>query len=48
MIGAIVFVVVMALVIPVAVMMAGALWSAVFGFFAAEAVEGRESPEPRG
>jgi hypothetical protein len=34
--GAVIFVVVMLLVVPVAVMLAGALWSAVFGWLSFE------------
>ena len=33
MVGAIIFVVVMALVVPVAIMFGGAIWSALFGWY---------------
>jgi hypothetical protein len=36
MLGAIVFAVVMVLVVPVAVMLGGAIWSALFGWVASE------------
>lgn len=43
--GAIVFVVVMVLVVPVGIMVGGAVWSALFGWIASESVESVESPE---
>jgi hypothetical protein len=39
--GALVFVVAMVLVVPVAVMFGGALWSAVFGWLSSEYACGR-------
>jgi hypothetical protein len=39
--GAIVFAVAMVLVVPVAVMFGGAIWSALFGWLASEDAHGR-------
>jgi hypothetical protein len=44
--GAIIFVVVMVLVVPVGVMIGGAVWSAVFGFFAGDDAERRAEGTP--
>jgi len=44
--GAIVFVVVMVLVVPIGVMLGGAAWSAVFGFFAGSDAEQRAVGTP--
>jgi multidrug resistance efflux pump len=44
--GALIFVVVMVLVVPVGVMVGGALWSAVFGFFATDDAKRRADGTP--
>ena len=44
--GAIVFVVVMVLVVPIGVMIGGAVWSAVFGFFAVSDADHRAIGTP--
>ncbi|MCJ7438499.1 MAG: hypothetical protein MUP97_12165 [Acidimicrobiia bacterium] len=44
--GAIVFVVVMVLVVPIGVMLGGAVWSAVFGFFAVADANHRAEGSP--
>ena len=44
--GAIVFVVVMVLAVPIGVMLGGAVWSAVFGFFAGSDAEQRAVGTP--
>jgi hypothetical protein len=44
--GAIVFVVVMVLVVPIGVMLGGAVWSAVFGFFAVSDADQRAVGTP--
>jgi hypothetical protein len=46
--GAIVFAVVMVLLVPVAIMFAGAIWSALFGWLASEDADARAAspPEP--
>ena len=44
--GAIVFVVVMVLVVPIGVMLGGAVWSAVFGFFAVSDADHRAIGTP--
>ena len=44
--GAIIFVVVMVLVVPVGVMVGGAVWSAVFGFFAVDDAKRRAEGTP--
>jgi hypothetical protein len=52
--GAIVFAVVMVIVVPVAIMFAGAIWSALFGWLSSEDADARaaaapaEEPEPAG
>jgi hypothetical protein len=46
--GGIVFVLAMVVAIPVGVMIAGALWTAVFGWFASEAAEPEPAPDPEG
>jgi hypothetical protein len=35
-VGAIVFTIVMVLIVPIGIMVGGAIWSAVFGWFASE------------
>jgi hypothetical protein len=40
-VGAIIFVVVMVLVVPVAIMFGGAVWSALFGWFTGEDAQDR-------
>ena len=45
--GAVVFVVAMVLVVPVGVMLVGAVWSAVFGWLASSAAEA-EAPDVGG
>jgi hypothetical protein len=42
--GALVFVVAMVVVVPVGVMMAGAVWSALFGFLEPADVESEPAP----
>jgi hypothetical protein len=37
-VGAIIFAIVMILVVPVAIMFAGAIWSALFGWFSCESL----------
>lgn len=44
--GAIIFVVVMALVVPISVMVGGAVWSAVFGFFSVDDAKRRAEGTP--
>jgi hypothetical protein len=45
-VGAIIFVVVMVLVVPVAIMFGGAIWSALFGWYTGEDAKIRsESPD---
>ncbi len=44
--GALIFVVTMVLVVPVAVMVGGAVWSAVFGFFAVDDAKRRAEGTP--
>ena len=44
--GAIIFVVVMVLVVPIGVMLGGAAWSAVFGFFAVDDAKRRAEGTP--
>jgi hypothetical protein len=44
--GAIIFVVVMVLVVPIGVMVGGAAWSAVFGFFAVSDANRRAEGSP--
>ncbi len=44
--GAIIFVVVMVLVVPIGVMVGGAAWSAVFGFFAVSDANRRAEGTP--
>ena len=44
--GAIVFVVVMVLAVPIGVMLGGAVWSAVFGFFAVSDADQRAVGTP--
>jgi hypothetical protein len=44
--GAIIFVIAMVLVVPVAVMFGGAIWSAVFGWLSVEDAERRAEGTP--
>ena len=44
--GSIIFVVVMVLAVPIGVMLGGAVWSAVFGFFAVADAEQRAVGTP--
>jgi hypothetical protein len=45
--GGIVMVVVMLLLFPVAIMLGGAIWSALLGFFLVDDAERRANPEPQ-
>jgi hypothetical protein len=45
--GAIVFTVVMVVVVPVAIMFGGAIWSALFGWCSSEDAERRAEPAPQ-
>lgn len=45
MVGAIVFVVVMVLVVPVGIMFGGAIWSALFGWIASDQTEQADQPD---
>jgi hypothetical protein len=44
--GAIIFVIVMVLVVPVAIMFGGAIWSALFGSYFSDDADARASSEP--
>jgi hypothetical protein len=44
--GAIIFVIVMVVVVPVAIMFAGAIWSALSGWFLSDDADARASSEP--
>ena len=45
--GAIVFTIVMVLVVPIAIMFGGAIWSAVFGWFSSEDAHRRNEAAPQ-
>ena len=46
MLGAVLMIVVMVLVVPVAIMFAGAIWSALFGWLASDDADRRQSDAP--
>jgi membrane glycosyltransferase len=46
MLGALIMVVVMVLVVPVAIMFGGAVWSALFGWIASEDADRRHQGDP--
>jgi hypothetical protein len=46
MVGAIIFVIVMVLVVPVAIMFGGALWSAASGWYMSDDADARAGSEP--